>query len=163
RPGGHGRGVQLRPAAPSPEPGLHLSHPNGARRPRRGGEDRVQPRRRGSGGDPHRHGGGGGVRTGRGRHGGTGVQAPGRCAVAAGVATTVVVYRAIKAHSGARFGRAEVRAQATTGHGGTTAMQWCMPYGVLTPASWMAFNATRYMHTYGVTNEDFGRAVVQFR
>src|SRR4051812_22654538 len=84
-------------------------------------------------------------------------------AVAAGVATTVVVYRAIKAHSGGRFGRAEVRAQATSGHGGTTAMQWCMPYGVLTPASWMAFNATRYMHTYGVSNEDFGRAVVQFR
>src|SRR3954470_19117471 len=84
-------------------------------------------------------------------------------AVASGAAKTVIAYRAIKAHSGARFGRAEVRAQATTGHGGTTAMQWCMPYGILTPASWMAFNATRYMHTYGVTNEDFGRAVVQFR
>ena len=42
-------------------------------------------------------------------------------------------------------------------------MQWCMPYGVLTPASWMALNATRYMHTYGVTSADFGRAVVQLR
>jgi acetyl-CoA acetyltransferase len=42
-------------------------------------------------------------------------------------------------------------------------MQWAMPYGVLTPASWMALNATRYMHAYGATNEDFGRAVVQFR
>ena len=42
-------------------------------------------------------------------------------------------------------------------------MQWCMPHGVLTPASWMSFNAVRYMHTYGVTSEDFGRAVVQFR
>ena len=37
------------------------------------------------------------------------------------------------------------------------------PFGVLTPASWMALNATRYMHTYGVTSEDFGRAVVQLR
>ena len=37
------------------------------------------------------------------------------------------------------------------------------PYGVLTPASWIALNATRYMHAYGVTNEDFGRAVVQLR
>jgi acetyl-CoA acetyltransferase len=27
----------------------------------------------------------------------------------------------------------------------------------------MAFNATRYMHTYGVTSADFGRAVVQLR
>ena len=42
-------------------------------------------------------------------------------------------------------------------------MQWCSPFGVLTPASWMSLNATRYMHTYGVTSEDFGRAVVQFR
>ena len=38
-----------------------------------------------------------------------------------------------------------------------------MPYGVLTPASWMALNATRYMHTYGVTSADIGRAVVQLR
>jgi acetyl-CoA acetyltransferase len=38
-----------------------------------------------------------------------------------------------------------------------------MPYGVLTPASWMALNATRYMHTYRVTSADFGRAVVQLR
>jgi acetyl-CoA acetyltransferase len=42
-------------------------------------------------------------------------------------------------------------------------MQWCYPYGVVTPASWMALNATRYMHTFGVTSEDFGRAVVQLR
>jgi acetyl-CoA acetyltransferase len=34
---------------------------------------------------------------------------------------------------------------------------------VLTPASWISLNATRYMHTYGVTSEDFGRAVVQLR
>ncbi len=38
-----------------------------------------------------------------------------------------------------------------------------MPFGVLTPASWMALNATRYMHEYGVTSADFGRAVVQMR
>ena len=42
-------------------------------------------------------------------------------------------------------------------------MQWCMPFGVLTPASWIALNATRYMHQYGVTSADFGRAVVQLR
>jgi acetyl-CoA acetyltransferase len=38
-----------------------------------------------------------------------------------------------------------------------------MPFGVLTPAAWMSLNATRYMHAYGVTSEDFGRAVVQER
>lgn len=84
-------------------------------------------------------------------------------AVASGVAEVVVAYRAVKARSGARFGRAEVSGRAVTAHSGTTAGQWCAPYGVLTPASWMAFNATRYMHASGATNEDFGRAVVQMR
>ena len=84
-------------------------------------------------------------------------------AVAAGVADVVVVYRAIKARSGERFGRAAVGGRATSSHSGSTAMQWCTPYGVLTPASWMSLNSVRYMHTYGVSSEDFGRAVVQFR
>ncbi len=84
-------------------------------------------------------------------------------AVAAGVAEVVVAYRAVKARSGARVGRAEVSGRASSSHAGTTAGQWCTPYGVLTPASWMALNATRYMHASGATSEDFGRAVVQMR
>ena len=84
-------------------------------------------------------------------------------AVAVGAARVVVAYRAIKARSGARFGRAQVSRSATSAHSGSTASQWCSPFGVLTPASWMALNATRYMHTYGVTSADFGRAVVQLR
>ena len=84
-------------------------------------------------------------------------------AVASGVADVVVAYRAIKARSGQRFGRAEVGGRGTSSHSGSTAMQWCTPYGVLTPASWMSLNSVRYMHTYGVSSEDFGRAVVQFR
>jgi acetyl-CoA acetyltransferase len=84
-------------------------------------------------------------------------------AVACGSADVVVAYRAIKARSGARFGRAEVSGRAVSSHSGSTAGQWCSPYGVLTPASWMAFNATRYMHRSGATSEDFGRAVVQMR
>jgi 17-hydroxy-3-oxo-4-pregnene-20-carboxyl-CoA lyase len=84
-------------------------------------------------------------------------------AVASGAAEVVVAYRAVKARSGARFGRAEVSTRATSQHSGSTAMQWCTPYGVLTPGAWMSLNATRYMHTFGATNEDFGRAVVQLR
>lgn len=42
-------------------------------------------------------------------------------------------------------------------------MQWAMPFGVMTPASWMSFAAVRYMHDYDVTSADFGRAVVQLR
>lgn len=84
-------------------------------------------------------------------------------AIASGAADVVVAYRAIRARSGSRFGGAKLAPQPTSGHGGTTAFQWCMPFGVMTPASWMALNAVRYMHTYGVTSADFGRAVVQFR
>jgi acetyl-CoA acetyltransferase len=84
-------------------------------------------------------------------------------AVVSGAADVVVAYRALRARSGARFGAATGRPAATSAHSGTTAMQWAYPYGVLTPASWMSLNATRYMHTFGVTSEDFGRAVVQLR
>jgi acetyl-CoA acetyltransferase len=85
-------------------------------------------------------------------------------AVTSGAADVVVAYRAIRARSGAtRFGGAKTSPSPTSAHSGTTSMQWAMPHGVLTPASWMAMNATRYMHEYGVSSEDFGRAVVQLR
>jgi acetyl-CoA acetyltransferase len=84
-------------------------------------------------------------------------------AVVSGAADVVVAYRAVKARSGPRFGRAEVGGRPTSSHSGSTAMQWCAPYGVLTPGSWMSLNAVRYMHAFGVSNEDFGRAVVQLR
>jgi acetyl-CoA acetyltransferase len=85
-------------------------------------------------------------------------------AIASGAANTVVAYRAIRARSGAtRFGAAKTAPSPTSAHSGTTAMQWCMPFGLLTPASWMSLNATRYMHDYDVTSADFGRAVVQLR
>jgi acetyl-CoA acetyltransferase len=84
-------------------------------------------------------------------------------AVASGIANVVVVYRAVKARSGKRFGGASLGSSPTSSHSGTTAMQWCFPFGVMTPASWISLNATRYMHSYGVTSEDFGRAVVQLR
>ncbi len=85
-------------------------------------------------------------------------------AIASGAADVVVGYRAIRARSGAtRFGEAKLAPSATSAHSGTTATQWCRPYGVLTPASWFSLNCTRYMHQFGVTSEDFGRAVVQLR
>ena len=85
-------------------------------------------------------------------------------AVASGAADVVVCYRAIRARSGAsRFGGAKIAPSPTSSHSGTTATQWCMPFGVLTPASWMALNSVRYMHEYGVESSDIGRAVVQLR
>ena len=37
---------------------------------------------------------------------------------------------------------------------------WSSPFGLLTPAAWVAMFATRYMHEYGATSEDFGRVAV---
>jgi acetyl-CoA acetyltransferase len=84
-------------------------------------------------------------------------------AVASGAADVVVAFRAVKARSGQRFGRARPAGRPTSSHSGSTSMQWCSPFGVLSPASWISLNATRYMHVFGVTSEDFGRAVVQLR
>jgi acetyl-CoA acetyltransferase len=95
--------------------------------------------------------------------GSQGVPLHAAAAVVAGVADVVVGYRAIKARSGPRFGAADVVRRPTSSHSGSTASQWCSPFGVITPASWFSFNCTRYMHEYGVTSADFGRAVVQLR
>jgi acetyl-CoA acetyltransferase len=76
-------------------------------------------------------------------------------AVATGVADVVVVYRALNERSGLRFGNFG---------GDITTMplflSWYAPFGLLTPASWVAIQAARYMDAYGVTNEDFGRIAV---
>ena len=84
---------------------------------------------------------------------GTVVQAA--MAVATGVASTVVCYRAFNERSGFRFGGAS--------RTGTTMPLWLAPYapfGLMTPAGWVALHAQRYMSTYGVTNEHFGRISV---
>jgi acetyl-CoA acetyltransferase len=39
-------------------------------------------------------------------------------------------------------------------------LSWYAPYGLLTPASWVAMHARRYMHVSGATNEDFGAIAV---
>ncbi len=76
-------------------------------------------------------------------------------AVATGVADVVVCYRAMNERSGMRFGGPGLAA-------GTLPPWLDMygPYGLLTPASWVALHARRYMHEYGATNEHFGRISV---
>ncbi len=91
-------------------------------------------------------------------HGGgaaAGTVAHAAMAVATGVAEVVVCYRAFNERSGMRFG----------GSGRTSTetplfMAHYAPFGLLTPAAWVALHAQRYMSTYGVTNEDFGRIAV---
>jgi acetyl-CoA acetyltransferase len=83
-------------------------------------------------------------------------------AVATGVAETVVCYRAFNERSGRRFGAGvhhrELEPSAEGVHFG-----WYVPFGLSTPASWVAMSARRYMHEYGATSEDFGRLAVTFR
>lgn len=76
-------------------------------------------------------------------------------AVATGVAEVVVCYRAFNERSGMRFGDT---GRAMTGV--PPWLSWYAPFGLLTPAAWVALHARRYMHDYGVTNEDFGRISV---
>ena len=76
-------------------------------------------------------------------------------AVATGVADVVVCYRAFNERSGTRFG-------GFAGQLGVLPpfMSWYAPWGLLTPASWVALHARRYMEAYGVTNQDFAPVAV---
>ncbi|HZB71918.1 MAG TPA: lipid-transfer protein [Acidimicrobiales bacterium] len=98
------------------------------------------------------HGGGAG--------GGTIQQAA--MAITTGVADVVVCYRAFNERSGHRFGSGVAdRPPAPTTE--NSHFGWYSPFGLVTPASWVAMFARRYMHEYGVTSEDFGRVAVADR
>ena len=82
-------------------------------------------------------------------------------AVATGISEVVVAYRAFNERSERRFG---------AGRQGPTAdvpvplpTNWYAPFGFVTPASWVAMFARRYMHEYNASSEDFGRVSVADR
>ncbi|MFP6600217.1 MAG: lipid-transfer protein [Deltaproteobacteria bacterium] len=81
-------------------------------------------------------------------------------AVATGVADYVVVYRAFNERSGRRYsaGIADGIVTADLIH-----WSWYMPFGLLTPASWVAMFTQRYMHQYGATGEDLARVAISAR
>ncbi|MET7714013.1 lipid-transfer protein [Streptomyces sp. NPDC005407] len=81
-------------------------------------------------------------------------------AIASGVAEVVVCYRAFNERSGRRFGSG-VQHREPSAEG--TALGWNLPFGLLTPASWVAMAAQRYLHTYGLTPESFGHVAVTDR
>ncbi|WP_030559807.1 lipid-transfer protein [Streptomyces aureocirculatus] len=78
-------------------------------------------------------------------------------AVASGVAEVVVCYRAFNERSGRRFGSG-VQHREPSAEG--AALGWSLPFGLLTPASWVAMAAQRYLHAYDLTPEVFGRVAV---
>ncbi|MEU6959922.1 lipid-transfer protein [Streptomyces chrestomyceticus] len=78
-------------------------------------------------------------------------------AVASGIADVVVCYRAFNERSGRRFG-AGVQRREPSAEG--AALGWNLPAGLLTPASWVAMAAQRYLYAYGLTPEAFGQVAV---
>src|SRR3990172_3055338 len=96
-------------------------------------------------------------------HGGgaaTGLLHQAAMAIATGVAEVVVCYRALNGRSGQRY---------SEGVGGTVTTSdlihwgWYIPYGLLTPASWVAMFTQRYMHEYGATSEDLAQVAITTR
>lgn len=83
-------------------------------------------------------------------------------AVAMGVAEVVVCYRAFNERSESRFGFGVPAEKAVPTAEGIH-WSWYVPYGLVTPASWVAMFTQRYMHLYGATSEDFGRVSVADR
>ncbi len=83
-------------------------------------------------------------------------------AVATGVAEVVVCYRAFNERSGRRFGIGIAPNAADPG-AEAVGRSWYSPFGLMTPAAWVAMFARRYMHTYGATSADFGRVAVADR
>ena len=83
-------------------------------------------------------------------------------AVASGAADVVVCYRAMNERSMQRFGigTTPLAKVATTE---TAHFGWYVPFGLATPASWVAMQAQRYLHDYGASTEDFGRVSVACR
>lgn len=81
-------------------------------------------------------------------------------AVATGVADNVICYRAMNGRSGQRMGQG-ISGQIVSSD--LIHWSWYMPYGMLTPGSWIAMIANKYMHHYGVTSEDLGRVAISQR
>jgi acetyl-CoA acetyltransferase len=83
-------------------------------------------------------------------------------AVATGVADVVVCYRALNERSGLRFGSPSV-SNAASGTTENTRFSWLAPFGLRTPASWIAMFAQRYLDTYAATTEAFGHVAIACR
>jgi acetyl-CoA acetyltransferase len=81
-------------------------------------------------------------------------------AVATGSAEVVVCYRALNGRSGQRY-------SSGVSEGPTTSdlihWSWYMPWGLMTPASWVAMFSMRYMHECGATSTDFAQIALSTR
>jgi acetyl-CoA acetyltransferase len=84
--------------------------------------------------------------------------------VNAGLCKNVLIWRAMNERSQYRFGQNPNQQMMSYQSGnGTGSLLWCVPFGAMTPASWGALQAQRYMWKYGITNRDLGYISVQQR
>lgn len=97
--------------------------------------------------------------TGYGGTGGNAVVVHAAAAIAAGVADTVVCYRALNERSGARYGQASTWMNDRVGG----FEQFQMPWGMLTPAMIFGQFARRHMVEFGTTSRQFGAVAVALR
>jgi acetyl-CoA acetyltransferase len=90
-------------------------------------------------------------------------------AVSAGLASTVVVYRALSQSRGGRFGRADGRGPGGSGAAGAPEagivvpehdnLSFAWPYGLMSPGQLFALWARRYAAVHGLSDEDLTRAL----
>ena len=81
-------------------------------------------------------------------------------AVATGAARAVVCYRALNGRSGQRY------SSGVSGDIVTSDLihwSWYMPFGLMTPASWVGMFTTRYMHESGCTSLDLAQVAISTR
>src|SRR5581483_8259816 len=97
--------------------------------------------------------------TGYGGTGGNAVVVHAAAAIAAGLADTVVCYRALNERSGRRYGQADFRALLEGG--GQQSFQ--APWGMLAPVHQFGQFASRHMIEYGTTSRQFGEVAVTLR
>jgi acetyl-CoA acetyltransferase len=81
-------------------------------------------------------------------------------AVATGSAKAVVCYRALNGRSGMRYSSG-VSGELITSD--LIHWSWYMPFGLITPASWVAMFTERYMYEYGVKSVELGQIAVSTR
>ena len=81
-------------------------------------------------------------------------------AVATGAAKYVVCYRALNGRSGQRYSEG-VSGNIITSD--TIHWSWYMPWGLMTPASWVAMFTQRYMHETGTKSTDLAQVSISTR
>lgn len=87
-------------------------------------------------------------------------------AIEAGLATNVLVYRALNGRSGLRFGKGTgVQKAAGALHVGGNGSydEFLYPYGVVAPGQMFALIARRHMIEYGTTSDDLGSIAMTVR